>query len=126
MENLFICSFSKQVMITYWVLYSLIVVYLLIRQSVSSIAQLYPTLCNPMDFSTPGFPVHHQIRSLLKLMSIGLVRPSNHFILSHPLILLPSIFHSIRVFPVSQFFPLGGQSTGVSASASVFSLTIQD
>ena len=38
--------------------------------SVSSVTQLCPTLCNPMDFSTPGFPVHHQIQNLLKLMSI--------------------------------------------------------
>ena len=100
MENLFICSFSKQVMITYWVLYSFIVVYLLIRLSVSSIAQLYPTLCNPMDFSTSGFPVHHQLQSLLKLMSIELVKPSSHLVLCRPLLLLPSIFPSIRVFSV--------------------------
>ena len=106
MENLFICSFSKQVMITYWVLYSFIVVYLLIRLSVSSIAQLYPTLCNPMDFSTSGFPVHHQIRSLLKLMSIELVKPSNHLILSHPLLLLPSVFHSIRVLSSESVLPI--------------------
>ena len=41
-------------------------------------------------------------RSLLKLMSIDLVTPSNHLILCHPLLLLPSIFPSIRVFPMSQ------------------------
>ena len=93
-------------MITYWVLYSFIVVYLLIRLSVSSIAQLYPTLCNPMDFSTSGFPVHHQIRSLLKLMSIELVKPSNHLILSHPLLLLPSVFHSNRVLSSESVLPI--------------------
>ena len=43
----------------------------------------------------PGFPVHHQI---LKLMSIKSVMPPNHLILCHPLLLLPSIFPSIRVF----------------------------
>ena len=58
----------------------------------SSVAQLCPTLCNPVDYSTPGCPV------LLKLMSIELVRSSNHLILCHPLLLLPSIFPSIRVF----------------------------
>ena len=46
----------------------------------------------------PGFPVHHQLRSLLKLMSIESVMPSNHLILCHPLLLLPSIFPSIMVF----------------------------
>ena len=51
-----------------------------------------------MDCSTPGFPVHHQLRSLLKLMSIESVMPSNHLILCCPLLLPPSIFPSIRVF----------------------------
>ena len=55
-------------------------------------------LCDPMDCSTPGFPVHHQLPELLKLMSIESVMPSNHFILCHPLLLLSSIFSSIRVF----------------------------
>ena len=54
-----------------------------------------PTLCNPMDCSTPGLPVHHW--SLLKLMSIVSVMPSNHLIFCRPLLLLPSIFPSIRV-----------------------------
>ena len=51
-----------------------------------------------MISSTAGLPVHHQLRSLLKLMSFELVMPSNHLILRHPLLLLPSIFSSIRVF----------------------------
>ena len=51
-----------------------------------------------MDSSTPGFPVHHHLPSLLKLMSIESVMPSNYLILCHPLLLLPSIFPSIRVF----------------------------
>ena len=51
-----------------------------------------------MDCSTPGFPVHHQLWSLLKLMSTESVMPSNHLILCHPLLLLPSIPPSIRVF----------------------------
>ena len=53
---------------------------------------------NPMDGSMPGFPVHHNPQSLLKLMSIESVMPSNNLILCHPLLLLPSIFPSIRVF----------------------------
>ena len=48
-------------------------------------------------------------QSLLRLMSIELVMPSNHLILCHPLLLLPSIFPSIRVFQMSQFFASGGQ-----------------
>ena len=51
-----------------------------------------------MDCSTPGFPVLTVSQSLLKLMSIELVMPPNHLILCHPLLLLPSIFPSIRVF----------------------------
>ena len=55
-------------------------------------------LCDPMDCSMPGFPVNHQLQSLLKLMSIESVMPSNSLILCHSLFLLPSIFPSIRVF----------------------------
>ena len=62
-----------------------------------SVVKLYPTLCDPMDRSTPGLPVTIPW-SLLKLMSIVLVMPSNHLTLCHALILLPSIFASIRVF----------------------------
>ena len=62
--------------------------------------------------------------SLLKLKSIEMVIPSNHFILCP--ILLPSIFTSIRFFPIIQLFASGGQSIGVSASASVLPKNIQD
>ena len=51
-----------------------------------------------MDCNKPGFPVHHHSRSLLKLMSIESVMPSNHLVLCHPLVLLPSVFPNIRVF----------------------------
>ena len=51
-----------------------------------------------MDCRTPGFPVHHQLWSLLKLMSIESVMTSSHLILCHPLLLLPPIPPSIRVF----------------------------
>ena len=51
-----------------------------------------------MNHSTPGLPVHHQLRSLLKLMPIELVMPSSHLILCCPLLLLPPIPPSIRVF----------------------------
>ena len=65
-------------------------------------------------------------QSLLKLMSIQSVMPSNHLILCHPLLLLPSIFTSIRVCSNDQFFTSGSQSIGVSASASVLPMNIQD
>ena len=58
-------------------------------------------------------------RSPPKPMSIELMMPSNHLILCHPLFLLPSMFSSIRVFQMSWLLTSGGQSIGVSASASV-------
>ena len=60
----------------------------------SSVTQSCPTLCNPMNLSTPGLPVHHQLLELLKFMSIESVMPSNHLILCHPLLLPPLIFPS--------------------------------
>ena len=64
----------------------------------SSATQSCPTLCLPMDCSTPGFLFITNSWSLLKLISIKSVMPSNHLILCHPLLLLPSVFPSIRVF----------------------------
>ena len=57
-------------------------------------------------------------------MSIQSVMPSNHLILCHPLLFLPSIFSSIKVFSRSQFFTSGGQSIGASASTSVLPINI--
>ena len=65
-------------------------------------------------------------RSLLKLVSIESVMPSNHLILSHSLLLLPSTFPASGSFPMSQLFASGGQSFGVSASALVLWMNIQD
>ena len=77
-----------------------------------------PTLCNPMDYSTPGFPVHHQILELSQTWSIESVMPSNHLILCRPLLLLPSIFSSIRVFSSESALQSDGQSIGISVSIS--------
>ena len=63
-----------------------------------SVAQSCLTLCDPMDCSTPSFPIITNSGSLLKLLSIKSVIPSNYLILCHPLLLLSSIFPSIRVF----------------------------
>ena len=67
-------------------------------QSVSSVPQSCPTLCDLMDCRTPGFPVHHQ---LSELSSTHVHRVGDAIQLSHPLhplLLLPSIFPSIMVF----------------------------
>ena len=64
----------------------------------SSVAQSCPTLCDPMNCSTPGLLSITNSWSLPKLMSTELMMPSNHLILCRPLLLLPSIFPSIRVF----------------------------
>ena len=64
----------------------------------SSVTQLCPTLCNPKNHSRPGLPVHHQLPESIKPMSVESVMPSNHLILCRPLLLLPSIFPSIRGF----------------------------
>ena len=63
-----------------------------------SVAQSCVTLWDPMDCSTPGFLSFTTSWSLLKLMPVESVMPSNHLILCHPLLLPPSIFSSIRVF----------------------------
>ena len=65
-------------------------------------------------------------RSLHKLISMESVMPSSHLTLFRPLLLLPSIFPSIRVFQMSQFFSSGGQSIGISALASIVPMNIQD
>ena len=64
----------------------------------SSVAQLCPTLCNPMNCSKPGLPVHHQLPEFTQTYSIESVVPSSHLILCHPFLLLPPIPPSIRVF----------------------------
>ena len=112
----------------------------------SSIAQSPPTLCDPMDYSMPGPPVHnqfpgstqthvhwvshaiqlsHPLSSLYRLMSIESKMPSSHLNLCCPLF-LPSIFPNIRVFSDESALRIGGQITGVLASTSVLSMNIQD
>ena len=63
----------------------------------SSVAQSCPSLCDPMNCSTPGLPVHHQLPEFTQTHVIELLMPSSHLILCHPL-LLPPIPPSIRVF----------------------------
>ena len=66
----------------------------------SSVAQLCPTLCDSMDRGTPGLPVHHQLPEFTQTHAhrVGDANSSSHLILCHPLLLLPPIPPSIRVF----------------------------
>ena len=91
----------------------------------NSATQLYPTLCDPMGCSTPGFPVHHQLLELAQthVHQIGdAIQPSHP--LSSP---SPPAFNlsQLRAFSSVQFFASGGQSIGASASASVLPMNIQ-
>ena len=91
----------------------------------SSVPQSCPTLCNPKNHSMPGFPIHHQLPEFTQthLHLVGdAIEP---FILSRPLLLLPSIFPSIKVFSNGQLFASGGQSIVVSVSTSVLPMNIQ-
>ena len=92
----------------------------------SSVAQSCPTLCNPMHCSTIGFSVHHQ---LLKLTQTYVHQASDAIQLSHSIVPFSSHFQSLPAlgsFPMSQFFASGDQRIGVSASASVLPMHIQD
>ena len=92
-----------------------------IQEGFSSVTQSCPTLHDPTDCSKPGFPVHHQ---LLELTQIHV-----HPIISFSVIPFSSHLQSVPAsgsFPMSQFFVSGGQSIGVSASASVLPMNLQD
>ena len=91
----------------------------------SSVTQSCPTLCNPMDYSTPGFLVHHQLLELgqTHVHQVGdTIQPSHP--LSSPSPPAFSLSQPSVSFPMSHFFTSGGQSIG--ASASVLPMNIQD
>ena len=97
----------------------------------SSGTQSCLTLWDPTDCSMSGFPIHQDItprtfRSLLKLISIESMMPSNHLILCCPLVFPPSIFPGNRVFSSELVLHIRCQRIGVSASASVLPMDIQD
>ena len=77
-----------------------------IRVQFSSASQLCPTFCDPMNCSTPGLPVHHQLLESTQPMSIELVMPSNHLLFCRPLLLLPPVPPSIRVFSNESVLPI--------------------
>ena len=76
----------------YWIIF-----YIHYRVRFSSVSQSCPTLCDPMNHSTPGLLSITNSRSSLRLVSIESVMPSSHLILCRPLLLLPPIPPSIRV-----------------------------
>ena len=90
-----------------------------------SVTQLCPTLCDPMDCSTPGLSVPHHLPKFSKFMSIASVMTSSHLILWCPLLLLSSIFPTSGTFPMSRLFTLDDQNTRASASTSVLPVNIQ-
>ena len=99
---------------------------ILVPSCCCSVAQLCPTLCNPINFRTPGFPVHHHLPEFAQTQLHWLgdaIQPSCP--LSCLSFCLPS-FPASGSFPVSQLFASGGQSIGASASASVLPMNIQD
>ena len=92
----------------------------------SSVTQSCLTLCYPMDCSTPGFPIHHQLPELTQThvhQVSDAVQPSHPLLSPSPLL---QYFPAWGSFPGSQFFASGGQSIGVSALASVLLVNIQD
>ena len=93
--------------------------------SSSSLVQSCPTLCDPIDCSMPDFPVHHQLPGLAQT---PVHRVSDAIQPSHPVIPFSSCLQYLPasgIFPISQFFPSGGQSIGISAAASVLTIYIQ-
>ena len=92
----------------------------------SPVAQWCPTLCDPIDCSTPGLPVQHQV--WVYSDSCPLSRWCNLTISSSviPFSSCPQSFPASGSFPMSQFFRSGGQSIGVSASTSVLPMNTQD
>ena len=92
----------------------------------SSVAQPCPTLCNPMNCSTPGLAVHHQLPEFTQThvhWAGDAIQPSHPLSSPSPPALNPSQHQS---FPMSQLFAWGGQSTGVSALASFLPKNTQD
>ena len=105
------CQYSVKFSTTFWemsVEKLTIIVDWSISSSVqlSSVAQSCPTLCDPKNCSRPGLPDHRQLPKFIQTMSIESVIPSSHLILCHPLLLLPPIPPSIRVFSNESTLPM--------------------
>ena len=90
-----------------------------------SVTQSCLTLGNPMDCSTPGFPVLHCFLEFAQTHVHWVGDATNHLILCCPLLLLPSIFLASESFTMGWLFASSGQIIGASASASVLPMNIQ-
>ena len=90
-----------------------------------SVAKLCPLFGTPWTAACQASMSLNISQSSPKCMSIASVMPSNHLIICHPLLFLPSIFPAPGSFPMNQLFASGSQGTGVSASASVLPMSIQ-
>ena len=93
------------------------------NQLFSSVTQSSPTVCDPMDCSSPGFPVHHQSPELTQthVHQVGdAIQPPN------PLLHFFYCLQSFPAFPTTKFFTPGGHSTRVSALASLLPMNIED
>ena len=93
----------------------------------SSVAQFCPTLCDLMNHSTPGLPVHHKLLEFTQTHThrVGDAIQPSHALL-FPFSSCPQSLPASGSFPMSQLFPWGGRSIGVSASASVLPMNTQD
>ena len=94
-----------------------------IKEIAAQFGSVTQSCCNPMDCSTPGFPVHHQLPELTQTHES--VMPSSHLILCCPFFSHLQSSPASGPFLVSQFFASGGQSIGVSASTSFLPMNIQ-
>ena len=92
----------------------------------SLVADLCLTLCTPWAAARQASLSITNSWSLLKVMSLESMTPSNHLILCHPLSFCPQSFPASGSLPISWLFASGGQSIGVSASAPVILVNIQD
>ena len=93
----------------------------------SSVAQSCPTLCNPMNRSMPGLPVHHQLPESTQThvhQVSDAIQPSHPLL--YPSLPAPNPSQHLGSFPMSQLFTWCGQSTGVSDSTSVLPMNTQD
>ena len=93
----------------------------------SSVTQSCLTLCDPMNRSTPGLPVHHQLPEITQThvhWVSDAIQPFSSSVV--PFSSCPQSLPASGLFPMSQLFSWGGQSTGVSASAWVLPVNTQD
>ena len=118
--------FTDDILSFYWWHKYYILLSLFKPSQFSSVSQSCPTLCSPIDCSTPGLPVYHQLPELAQTHAHRVSEAIQPF---HPVVPFSFCLQSFPAsgsFPMSQLFASSGQSIGVSASASVLPMNIQD